>query len=597
MQNPITPFLESSSRRSPVAGLTIPCPAFPPGAPDAMPVQPRRPTRARGSVPQRVLVLLLFVWTGLAAAALAQTKQPASGPRRDSAQSQHAQLQELLELARSSQAAAARAEAEARLAREQISALRQQYEQTAQELAALRQLLEQRQPAPALEQRLAELSATVRQLQNAAPRSAKEAVSAEQTAASTATPDAPPLAPPQEERLARLEEQTELNTTQIQEHAQTKVEAEGRFRVKLYGMVLANTFLNTSDSSQNASPTNAPAPSTYSTVRQRNSGATVRQTTLGLLMQGPRVGSARLSAQAEFDFYGGASESYEGSVLGALRLRTASARIDSERHSLIVGLREPLISPLNPTSLAAVWYPALSEAGNLWQWRPQALHEYRLPVGEASELIVQNGVLMPFGETLESVLIEGGPSYEGRAAWRRTLDSDRHFEIGVAGMIGKRTFPYRHAVTAYSLNTDWNVPLGERFTLSGEAFFGRSINLSEQSGARADSSFALSGPLLRDTSTLRGIHLAGGWAQLAFKARRDLDFHLAFGQEDPRNRDIFDGLRNPATQFKNQAATANFIYRLQQNFLISLEFRRLWTDYTAGRRRNDHYNLAVGYSF
>lgn len=523
----------------------------------------------------------------------AQTPKRTATPRPTTQRPSAEQLQELLELARRSQEAAARAEAEARQAREQVTALQQRYEQTAAELTALRQSVEAGKTSTAIVQTLTELTATVRQLQTnlaaTAPTTSPSPVNAPPVTASASAPS--------EDRLAKLEEQVEVHTAQIREHAQTKVEAEGRFRVKLYGMILANTYLNTSDSSLTATPLVAPAPSAYVSVQQRNSGATLRQTTLGLLMNGPRVGGARLSAQAEFDFYGGLTEGYDSNVLGALRLRTASARVDGERTSLVIGLREPLISPLNPTSLASVWYPALSEAGNLWQWRPEAMLEHRMRLGENSELIVQNGALMPFGETVESVLVEGGPSYEGRTAWRRTLDSDRQLEIGVAGMVGKRSFPYRRAIMAYSLNTDWNLPLGERFTLSGEAFLGRNINLSEQSGARADASYALTGPLVRMTTTIRGIHLAGGWAQLAFKARPDLDFHFAHGIEDPRNRDIFSGLRNPATRFKNQATTTNFIYRLQQNFLISLEYRRLWTDYAAGRRRNDHYNLAVGYTF
>lgn len=536
--------------------------------------------------------------------AQAQTRRPARASRAASpAAVSEARWQEMHELVRRAQAAAEQAASEAQQARAQVAALQQRYEQTAQELAALRQALPPN--ATATEQRLAELSSAVRTLQTvAAPTpltnpaaAAASSATASATSSATAAATAAAISSAANERLAQLEEQVEINSAQIKEHAQTKVETDSKFRLRLYGMVLTNTYLNTADSSQVVAPTHAPAPSTFATVQQRNLGASVRQTTLGLLLEGPRLGAARLSAEAEFDFYGGSYEGYEGSPLGALRLRTASARLDGERTSLIVGLREPLISPLNPSSLAAVWYPALSETGNLWQWRPQAILEHRVPTGAASEWIVQTGVFFPFGESLESVVIEGGPSYQGRTAWRRTLANERALEFGVAGMIGRRSFTLARNVTAYSLNTDWQIPLGERFQLSGEAFFGRSINLSEQSGARADSSFILSGPIGRSTTTIRGLHAAGGWSQLTFLARPDLDFNFAYGQEDPRNRDLFDGLRNPATRFRNQAASANFIYRLRQNFLLSLEFRRHWSDYAAGRRRNDHYNLAVGYSF
>ena len=97
-------------------------------------------------------------------------------------------------------------------------------------------------------------------------------------------------------------------------------------RVKLHGMILANTFLNTNDSSQNDVPLFAPVPATA--VRKNNLGASLRQTQIGFTFEGPRLseklGAARLSAEADFDFWGGdASE-----VLGTLRILTASARLD-----------------------------------------------------------------------------------------------------------------------------------------------------------------------------------------------------------------------------------------------------------------------------
>ena len=94
-----------------------------------------------------------------------------------------------------------------------------------------------------------------------------------------------------------------------------------------------------------------------------------------------------------------------------------------------------------------------------------------------------------------------------------------------------------------------------------------------------------------------GVVSTGGWAQLNYKARSDLDFNLAYGQDDPRNRDLRFGLFSTGTRFKNQAASANFIWSLRQNFLVSLEYRRMWTNYSTSRQRAGHYNLAFGYVF
>ena len=84
---------------------------------------------------------------------------------------------------------------------------------------------------------------------------------------------------------------------------------------------------------------------------------------------------------------------------------------------------------------------------------------------------------------------------------------------------------------------------------------------------------------------------------MSIKARSDLDFNFAYGQEDPRNRDIFSGQIGASTILKNQVGLANFIWQLRQNLLLSLEYRRLWTKYTLQQQTGNHYNLAVGYMF
>jgi len=394
-----------------------------------------------------------------------------------------------------------------------------------------------------------------------------------------------------------LEEQVEINSAQIKEHAQTKVESDSRLRVRLSGMVLINTFLNSADSSARSTPTRAPAPADPVGQTRRNVGANLRQTILGLTMEGPRLAGARLSAQTEFDFYGTTGDVFRGNPLGNLRLRTASTRLDWERTSLTLGLRPVMISPRDPSSLAMVWYPALSGAGNLWQWRPQIILEHRPQLNDSSELVLQGGLLTRFGETLESLPIEGALQYQGRAAFRHNYDAEQRLEFGVAGLAGRRSFILNRKETTYVVSGDWLIPLGGRLELSGEAYFGKANNLGEQSGFRADSYYALSGPIDNPATVIRGIHAFGGWTQLSLKARRDLDFNFALGIEDPRNRDVLSDRRNLTPYFKNQVASGNFIYQLRQNLLFSIEYRRLWTDYSAGRKRNDHYNLSIGYLF
>ncbi|MCI0664750.1 MAG: hypothetical protein L0220_27115 [Acidobacteria bacterium] len=488
------------------------------------------------------------------------------------AQIKQSELQELLRRIE-------QAEAEARRARRESEELRKRLEENTDELARMRRTIADFSVAMA-DTRADRIETSLA----VAPALKPQAIEPELSGAV--------------DRIERLEEQVEINSTQIKEHAQSKVESDSRLRVKLYGMLLANSYFNSNDSSLRDVPQHAPPPGLN--ARKNNFGATLRQTRIGLAMEGPRLssglGNARLSAQAEFDFWGEAGQ-FGGDMLGLLRLLTATARLDWERTSLVVGQRQPLISPLNPHSLAAVWLPPLSGSGNLSQWRPQIALERRIKGSESSQLIIQGGLMMPFGETLQGRTIEGGPGYQTRIALRRNLDEERRLEVGFGGYLHRRPFPFDRRVSSFAITSDWSIPLGSRLELKGETYFGRAIGLSVESGGSNDTLYAVTGQIDQTGTGIRGILSAGGWTELGLRARPDLDFNFAYGQNDPRNSDIPAGFRTPFTRFKNQNASANFIWQLRHNYLLSVEYRRMWTKYSLGQQTNNHINLAVGYSF
>ena len=473
-------------------------------------------------LPALVLTILIAGVLSAPALALPQKKKPR---KITTAPSEKPLRDEFTELLLRTQKAAEQAQVEARRAREKNEELQKQLAQNTEELVQLRQAITN------LGGQLAEIKL---------PKT-HEVSSANSPAPS---PSEPPPAEKLQAEVETLKEQVEINTAQIKEHAQTKVESDSRFRIKLTGMILANTFLNTKDSSLNDVPLVAPPPGIP--INKNNVGASLRQSRLGFQLAGPRLsqklGSARISAETEFDFWGGSGSA----VLGSFRILTASVRLEWEKTSLIVGQRGPMISPRNPTSLAALWFAPFTGAGNLWQWRPQIIAEHRVKIGDSSELQLQGGMMMPFGENVQNAVIEGGPGYESRLAFSHALDTDRNLEIGFGGYFHRRPFSFGRNVNSYALTTDWAIPLGSRFELSGEAYLGRANNLGEPSGSQNDRLYAVTGLLSNPVTQIRGVYATGGWSQLSFKARQNLDFNFAYGQEDPRNRDIFSG---PTTSF------------------------------------------------
>src|SRR5665213_3139865 len=125
-----------------------------------------------------------------------------------------------------------------------------------------------------------------------------------------------------------LRERQAMQESQIATHEQTKVESESKYPVKITGLLLLNGFVNTSAVDIAATPTVA-LPGAGST------GASVRQTVLGLDARGPHLFGARSYADLRVDFDGspqsnGTATNYSGyynSNITLLRLRTAHAAL------------------------------------------------------------------------------------------------------------------------------------------------------------------------------------------------------------------------------------------------------------------------------
>src|ERR1700722_15796490 len=203
-------------------------------------------------------------------------------------------------------------------------------------------------------------------------------------AVTTAAPD-PPQEQSTEERLARLEENQQLADAKIAEQSQTKVESGSKYRVRLSGIVLLNVFDNqgvvdNEDFPQIATP--------HSAVGSTQSfGGSLRQSQIGVEVFGPEIAGARTSADVKFDFAGGFTDVPNGAVMGIVRLRTGTFRMDWTNTSIVAGQDRLFFAPLAPTSLASLAVPALSYSGNLWAWTPQVRVEHKIALSESSHLM------------------------------------------------------------------------------------------------------------------------------------------------------------------------------------------------------------------
>ena len=192
-----------------------------------------------------------------------------------------------------------------------------------------------------------------------------------------------------EERVASLEESTQLVNSKVDDQYQTKVESASKYRVRLSGIVLLNLFNSHGDTDNLDFPSFVRGPSTGT----GSFGATMRQSEIGLEVFGPTLAGAKTSATLQADLAGGLPSTWNGVDFGVVRLRTASMRMDWKDTSIVAGQDSAFFSPLSPTSFASLAVPALNYAGNLWAWTPQVRVEHRFELAGEQSILLQGGIL------------------------------------------------------------------------------------------------------------------------------------------------------------------------------------------------------------
>jgi hypothetical protein len=394
-----------------------------------------------------------------------------------------------------------------------------------------------------------------------------------QPRAAAAAPS-PPGEAPLAERMAIQEARTA-------ELAQSKVEASQKMPVTLTGMLLFNAFKNSDYSGgfqypPGASPNSGPA----------STGATLRQTILGLKFNGPELpGGGKVSGFFNMDFWGGTANASNN----LFRIRTAMVDLTWGNTTISVGQDKPIVAPREPVTLAQVSLSPLSGAGNLWYWQPQARVEQRIRLGADSGLVAQGGLY----ETSEGYPVNGAPPYAATLERARPAYQGR-FEF-FKGSEGHR-FEVAPGFSLSDSHVAGTTASSRLFTVD---WLARPINRLEITGAffHGDNAAGLGalrqGFTVLSDGTVLPVHANGAWAQIAVFAAPRLSFHFYGGEEADHSQGFTTGNIS-----RNLTYAGNLIYKLSPNVLAAIEVAQARTNYIAqGTRLNNHYDLALGYLF
>jgi hypothetical protein len=409
-----------------------------------------------------------------------------------------------------------------------------------------------------------------------------------------------------EDRVEKLEENQQMASAQAAEQSQTKVESYSKYRLRLSGIVLLNTYVNRGAVNNQDFPKIATAPNPLAS--DGTFGGSLRQSQIGLEAFGPAIAGARTSASVQFDFSGGVPSAPNGASFGIMRLRTGIVRFDWENTSIIAGQDSLFLAPLSPTSIATLAVPGFAYSGNLWSWAPQVRVEHRFTLSENSTLLLQGGILDSFSGDVPVAGFDryqtagensGQPAYATRLAWTRSMDG-RDIIFGVGGYYGRQNYGFGRTIDGWAGTMDLTLPLGSRFALTGQFYRGRATG---GLGGGIGQSALWMGSLVDPLTEVYGLDSLGGWAQLKFKATPKLEFNGAFGQDNPFATQLREFGRSQMYYYttplsKNQSAMANFLYQPKSDIVFSLEYRRLKTyALDSGANGANIITMSAGYLF
>ncbi len=398
----------------------------------------------------------------------------------------------------------------------------------------------------------------------------------------------------------RKEQATEIHPTGID---------LGPVRAVPYGTIYFNAFGNSGGTN------NADDPLFATPTNQGNVSMSVRQTRLGLKLEGPTILHAKSRGQIEADFFGGFPAIGVGDNFGIVRLRLAFARLDWEKTSLEAGQDWMVFAPNNPVSIAAAAIPQMAAAGNAWARLPQIRLERRWASGR---VVWQGAVLAPStgdspAATTSPFFLQPTtgaasrvPFFQSRVAFSDAnwLGAKKTGSVGVSAHYGRARVANTNGnnqIESLGVAADWNFPIVARLTINGEAFLGRNLagfQAGDFQGFNPDFAYRRGTALIGGGP--RAIGTRGGWTQLGFTPPTlsdRLTIYGTYGVDDPRDSDLIS-LSKRDWRLRNQAYAFSFLYKLSPQLTWGIEWRRFETVYLQdGKQTANHVNLGAAFSF
>jgi len=259
-----------------------------------------------------------------------------------------------------------------------------------------------------------------------------------------------------------------------------------------------------------------------------------------------------------------------------------------------------LVSPLAPHTSN---YTALGGIGNIGHRQPQM----RLVVGNTLRFAVSIGEktandssITSFNDGTVSAIpdMQAQIGYWGKNGLCFVLSGHYAEELYLHAAPAPSTSYNGTTFESWSANASFNVPIGSRLGINGEAFYGANLD-----GWYTGNVFN-EGVGISEAGNPGAVHDVGGWIELWVKPIKPLTIYLGYGVDDPYDKEMKNGLlingvvsTGPVAGVPvvtlNQAFYTHIFYDITSAFKVSLEVMRVDSQY---QNDNIHQNDGQVYS-
>jgi len=376
-----------------------------------------------------------------------------------------------------------------------------------------------------------------------------------------------------QEQMAKL--QAKLSELEAQRGAGARAVTGLKSGVKLYGRIKMDAIYDTHNMGTDAFITSLPKGD-----RQDRSTFNVKDTRIGLIINGPETDGWKITGRIEGDFYGlGAS----GKDNGGFRIRLSYINL-SNGEGTNIRIGQDYI-PIARQMASTLDFLSMGGSGNLWDRTPQITITQTFDNGfgilgtawKSSATTDHVGMRMPWVGA--KVFYRGDLLGTGKPLYLALGGAYRHGSDEAGGV--------KDDVSDYLAAVEWNVPFNliVPIGIKGEAYVGQGLTKRDF--------LVFTTPHYKNGNGLDELQTWGGFVQLTVKPYQKFTVNLGAGMDNPDN----DDADKAGTYEKNWRAFGNVIYSLAPNVSLGAEWDHQETLYKGDVEHGERFMMSAIYNW